>query len=648
MGQNTNRTPFSRMELADAIRLWEHAPISLIDIRHTMISSGEAMRDYYLPASAFVYTSGAQAEVLLDNNSFLVERFGLFHGAKGTQLTIRPSNGWLEYYMLLYKIGEPSLHKKEFARLLKRTNPFQQQYGFAPSNPLYFGHQLRLMYEKWKGPTPLNLFYGKAAFYQLVYEVYEELDKGNIQTFEADLIGMARRYFDQNYNKAITVQEVCAMLGISYSHFHRRFTKQVGQSPQDYLIKARLSAAMDCLNGGKATIREIAEYCGFQDERNFHRLFVKNQGMSPTQYRKNLSDCKRDYTLQNSFPFPYNGESQVSLDELKGKGATFMLKQIRSNAVVAAMLSLMLIMSACGTAPTTNKGSNTTSTSVVTSQISKAEGTEPVEEGTKTISTVKGDVEVPVNPQRIVSYYISGNIYAFDIEPIGIDSAYEGAGFAGLVETAQIVDFNNSEEVMALEPDLIILSNDYFYDDMAKIAPTIYVPYETPLEEQITFLGEILSQEEKAKEILANYQKTVEENKQAIADAGILDQTVTVVEGGFDNMRIHGPTYIGAPAILYSVLGFKAPDQVEQDILIPGKSGSGFSLETLPQYTGDILVQFVWDGMDDMSTNPVWTSLPAVKNGKLIEIPFSMAHYPDVLSQIQQIEYLADALLALQ
>lgn len=325
-----------------------------------------------------------------------------------------------------------------------------------------------------------------------------------------------------------------------------------------------------------------------------------------------------------------------------------MFKQMRSKAVVATVLSLMLMLSACGTAPANIGGSELAPTPAVTTQAPKTEATAPVEKGTKTISTVKGDVEVPVNPQRIVSYYISGNIYAFDIEPIGIDSAYEGAGFADLVETAQIVNFNNSEEVMALEPDLIVMHDDHFYEDMSKIAPTVIVPYAMPVEEQITFLGEILSQEEKAKEIIANYQDAVEKNKQAIADAGLLAQTVTVVEGGFDNMRIHGPTYIGAPAILYSVLGFKAPDQVEEDILIPGKSGAGFSLETLPQYTGDILVQFVWDGMDDMSTNPVWASLPAVKNGKLIEIPFSMAHYPDILSQIQQIEYLSDALLALQ
>lgn len=658
MEQNTNRPPFSRMELADAIRLWEHSPISLIDIRHTMISSGEAMRDYYLPASAFVYTSGAQAEVLLDNNSFLVERFGLFHGGKGAQLTIRPSNGWLEYYMLLYKTGEPSFHKKELARLLERINPFQQQYGFAPSNPLFFGHQLRLMYEKWKGPTPLNLFYGKAAFYQLVYEIYEELDKGNIQTFEADLIGMARRYFDQNYNKAITVQEVCAMLGISYSHFHRRFTKQVGQSPQDYLIKARLSAAMDFLNGGKATIREIAEYCGFQDERNFHRLFVKNQGMSPTQYRKNLSDCKRDYTLQNSFPFPYNVESQVSLDELKGKGATFMLKQMSSKAVVAAMLSLMLIMSACGTATTTNNGSNTISTSVVTSQISKAEVTELVEAGTRTISTVMGDVEVPANPQRIVAAgFWVGDILAFGKQPVAIQDFYtKTSPWSEQAKNITVLEKWEPEYIMALEPDLIItgafngiVSN---YEDLSKIAPTVAFDWNDEPETRLPLMAQVLGLDTADGEALLNtYHQKIEDYRQKLENTGILDKTITifrndgVVEGGLEL----GSEIGWGGEVVYGLFDMPMPESVTKLKESSEGSISNVSFEVVAELCGDYILinQSNSELIKQLDNNPIWQSIPAVQKGNIIVVEPGKVYFPDIITDTYKLEVISEALLNL-
>ena len=150
---------FTQKEIAAAIQIWNRAAVSLLDIRHNLISPGDPLLRYRMPASTFVY-AGGKAEISLNDTTYGVERLGLFHGGKGTELSIRPVGGWLEYYMVLYKAAEPPVHKKEYLRLLEQVNPFGQLYGFAPDNPLFFAEQLRRMYEKWNGPTPLNLFYG--------------------------------------------------------------------------------------------------------------------------------------------------------------------------------------------------------------------------------------------------------------------------------------------------------------------------------------------------------------------------------------------------------------------------------------------------------------------------------------------------------
>ncbi|WP_101698386.1 hypothetical protein [Clostridium minihomine] len=74
---------FHRETIADAIRIWNDAAISLFDIRHNLISPEKALHSYRLPASAFLYTSGGKAEIMLNDTSFAVDRFGLFHGGKG-------------------------------------------------------------------------------------------------------------------------------------------------------------------------------------------------------------------------------------------------------------------------------------------------------------------------------------------------------------------------------------------------------------------------------------------------------------------------------------------------------------------------------------------------------------------------------------
>lgn len=628
--------------LSYALRIWEKSAISFIDIRRKQFSAKSPFSRYVMPSSMFICTNGSRGEVVLDNISYRAEGVGIFHGGKGTELSIQPICGELECYMVLYKEREVPFYKKELSGLRKTVNPFRQQYGFLSDNPVFFMEQLRRMYECWKEPTPLHLFYEKTAFYQFVYEIYKELDKGNIHIFQPDLVAMAKRYLDEHYNETISIHSVSAILGISESHLRRSFKKQYGKSPQEYLTNIRLEAAKKLLVNENYPVFSVAAACGFSDEYNFSRYFSKNVGVSPSEFRAKTSNDGSDFNMDYSFLLPYNKESLVSQSKLKEEGVTIMLKRMKNKAVIAAALSVLLL-SACQTDTTAN------SSTEPVQQEAEVQVPEAAEEETRTIKTIMGDVEVPANPKRIVSYYISGDVYAFGIEPIGIDSAYEGAGFADLVSKAEIVNFEEKEEVMALEPDLIILPHDYYYEDMSKIAPTVIVPYsDMSMEEKITFLGEILNQEEKAKEIIEEYKAVIAENKQAVSEAGITDKTVSVFEGGLEGMRVHGPSYIGAPSILYDSLGFRAREKTEKEILEQGESGSTLSLEVLPEYAGDIIVQFIWEGMDDMSTSEVWMSLDAVKNGRLIEIPFSMAHYPDVLSQMNQIEYLADSLLALQ
>ena len=40
---------------------------------------------------------------------------------------------------------------------------------------------------------------------------------------------------------------------------------------------------------------------------------------------------------------------------------------------------------------------------------------------------MKGDVEIPVNPERVVVMYYTGDVLAFDVTPVGSSKIQEGA-----------------------------------------------------------------------------------------------------------------------------------------------------------------------------------------------------------------------------
>ncbi len=643
----SNMFYFSKMEIAAVLQIWNRAAISILDIRHNLIARGEAVRQYRLPASTFLFTCG-RAELSLNDTRYQVDRFGLFHGGKGTELSMDPQDNWLEYYLIFYKYGEPTFHRREYHTLLVERNPFRQQYGFSPANPLLFVDQLKKLFERWKEPTSLNQFYAKGAFYAFVYEVYAELENGNVQISEPDMIAMAARYLDEHYREDISIQELCVMLGISYSHFHRGFKQKLGSSPKEYLINNRLEAAKGWMESSGAPLREIAVRCGLGDEQGLYRLFKNKAGVSPSVYRENLYTRMRDGALQNNDPAPYNRVSQVSLDELKGKGDRYMFKQMRSKAVMAAALSLMLLLSTCGTAPATTSVTGSTAISTVTSQVTETETAETVDEGTRIVSTSLGDVEVPAKPQRVAVQYLMGDVVALGITPVGISDVYDGAAFSEIVTASVGLGHQSSwdaEEVMALEPDLILVITQDDFNKFSKIASTVLVPIDGMTQaERLTFMGEVLNKQEEAAAAIEAYNTTLEEAKANLAEAGFGNQTISVIEGGFSEMVVMGNKY-GTGAIIYAELGLIAPEAVQINIIDKDTYNELVSFEVLPEYSGDYIIRNSYEGMDDLSQSDIWNALPAVTNNRVIEIEFGLSFYTDIYSSIAQINYVTEALI---
>ncbi len=652
---DNNQSHFTQGEIAAAIQIWNRAAISLLDIRHNLITPGEAIRNYRLPAGAFLYTGGGKAEITLNDTAFTVDRFGLFHGGKGTQLSIQPQCDWLEYYMVLYKAGEPPFHRREYTRLIESNNPFRLQYGFPPENPIFIAELLRKMYERWKGPTPLNLFYGKSAFYQLVYAVYEELERGSVCIFEPDSVVMTMRYLDEHYGDEISMQELCGMLGISYSHFYKSFKERNGVSPQEYLIQARLSAAKHWLQDSDMPMRKIAEHCGFTDERSFYRLFAKCFGVSPNTYRKNSPLQGKDITIENEFSFQYNEQSRVSHDELKGKGETFMFKQIRSKAVMAAALSLMLLLSACGTVPENTGKADPTPTSAVTAQVAETEGVQPVENGTRTISTVMGDIEIPANPQRVVVNWYIGEVLATGLNVVGYNCwAQETMPFYDqMIATTKLENWQQ-EDVMALEPDLIITYSKDDFETFSKIAPVLVIDESVTSPERSRIIGDATGHSETANKNIETFEVKLAAAKEAFQSEAFEGKTFSIMEDWGASGDWSGVAYETGSrggTLVYKYLGLQYPDKLAQLIESTGEGRNTLSYEVAHEYFGDYILWFRQAGKEsEYAKTDIWKSIPAVAEGRVLEIPGEyqgLFYYDDVLSLTAQLDYLVDALNAL-
>ena len=99
-------------------------------------------------------------------------------------------------------------------------------------------------------------------------------------------IEMAVSYFNENYNTKISVAQYAESLHISTNWFIRNFKQHMKISPAQYLLSLRMVNAQSLLENTDYSVGEVAEIVGYDNQLYFSRVFKKEYGVSPAQYRK--------------------------------------------------------------------------------------------------------------------------------------------------------------------------------------------------------------------------------------------------------------------------------------------------------------------------------------------------------------------------
>ena len=79
--------------------------------------------------------------------------------------------------------------------------------------------------------------------------------------------------------------ELACSAGYSTAHFARVFRATMGESPQTFIVKARLQRAQRILTDSSLPVGEIATMLGYPDAYFFSRQFKAKVGRSPSEFR---------------------------------------------------------------------------------------------------------------------------------------------------------------------------------------------------------------------------------------------------------------------------------------------------------------------------------------------------------------------------
>jgi len=95
----------------------------------------------------------------------------------------------------------------------------------------------------------------------------------------------AALWLDERAHEAIDLEGAARAVELSPFHFLRLFSRALGVTPHQYLVRARLRRAARLLSDGERSVTDVALEVGFGDLSNFVRTFHRAAGVSPRRFR---------------------------------------------------------------------------------------------------------------------------------------------------------------------------------------------------------------------------------------------------------------------------------------------------------------------------------------------------------------------------
>jgi len=87
----------------------------------------------------------------------------------------------------------------------------------------------------------------------------------------------------------LTLKALAQESGYSRNHFLRMFRAATGFSPHQYLLNLRVETAQAMLKDRSTKLIDIALACGFSSHAQFSRVFRRVVGITPSEYRRQIS-----------------------------------------------------------------------------------------------------------------------------------------------------------------------------------------------------------------------------------------------------------------------------------------------------------------------------------------------------------------------
>jgi len=106
------------------------------------------------------------------------------------------------------------------------------------------------------------------------------------QASEMSKVRELQIWIAEHLETRLSVEDLADRMGMSVRNFERVFTREVGRTPSQYVLQARVEAARRQLERTDRGLKQVAAAAGFGSADVMRRAFVRLLGITPRRYRE--------------------------------------------------------------------------------------------------------------------------------------------------------------------------------------------------------------------------------------------------------------------------------------------------------------------------------------------------------------------------
>ena len=107
------------------------------------------------------------------------------------------------------------------------------------------------------------------------------------------VIARCQTWIAEHYEEPSPVSAMMRLSGLAERNFNRRFKQATGLSPLEYVHTLRLEESKHLLETTELPIDAVANEVGYEDASFFGRLFRRQVGLTPAQYRRRFGALRK-------------------------------------------------------------------------------------------------------------------------------------------------------------------------------------------------------------------------------------------------------------------------------------------------------------------------------------------------------------------